>query len=62
MVDLQWRLVHGGIATNRHVALLNPAVGKGCLLSLGTAGAVCVTGALKLLAGTVWKVLSQLFH
>ncbi len=28
--DLQWRLVHGIIATNRHVAHLNPAVGKEC--------------------------------
>ena len=28
--DLQWRLVHGAIATNRHVAHLNPATGRGC--------------------------------
>ena len=28
--DLQWRLVHGAIATNRHVAYLDPAVGRGC--------------------------------
>ena len=28
--DLQWRLIHGAIATNRHVAHLNPAVGREC--------------------------------
>lgn len=28
--DLQWRLVHGIIATNRHAAHLNPALGKEC--------------------------------
>ena len=27
--NLQWRLVHGAIATKRHVARLNPAVGRG---------------------------------
>lgn len=31
-VDLQWRLIHGAITTNRHVAHLNPAVGKECPL------------------------------
>ncbi len=29
--DLQWRIVHGAIATNRHVVHLNPNVGVGCL-------------------------------
>ncbi len=29
--DLQWRLMFGAIATNRHVAHLNPAVGTECL-------------------------------
>ncbi|KAL1247288.1 hypothetical protein QQF64_022664 [Cirrhinus molitorella] len=29
--DLQWRLMYGAIATNRHVAHLNPAVGKECV-------------------------------
>lgn len=28
--DLQWRLIHRAIATNRHVAHLNPAVGGCC--------------------------------
>lgn len=28
--DLQWRLIHGAIATDRHVAHLNPAVGSEC--------------------------------
>lgn len=28
--DLQWRIIHGAIATNRHVAHLNPAVGGQC--------------------------------
>lgn len=28
--DLQWRVVHGIIATNRHRAHLNPEVGVGC--------------------------------
>lgn len=28
--DLQWRLIHGAIATDRHVAHLNPAVGGEC--------------------------------
>lgn len=28
--DLQWRIVHGAIATNRHVVHLNPNVGVGC--------------------------------
>ncbi len=27
--DLQWRIIHRAIATNRHVAHLNPAVGGG---------------------------------
>ncbi|KAI4886392.1 hypothetical protein NFI96_001747 [Prochilodus magdalenae] len=30
MGDLQWRLVHGILATNRHVARLDPLVGEGC--------------------------------
>lgn len=29
--DLQWRLMYGAIATNRHVAHMNPAVGKECV-------------------------------
>lgn len=29
--DLQWRIVHGAVATNRHVVHLNPSVGMGCL-------------------------------
>lgn len=29
--DLQWRLMYGAIATNRHVAHLNPAVRKECV-------------------------------
>lgn len=29
--DLQWRLIHWAIATNRHVARLDPAVGENCL-------------------------------
>lgn len=28
MADLQWSIVHGAIATNRHVAHLDPSVGK----------------------------------
>ncbi len=28
--DLQWRIVHGAIATNRYVVHLNPSVGVGC--------------------------------
>ncbi len=28
--DLQWRIVHGIIATNRHRAHLDPEVGVGC--------------------------------
>ncbi len=28
--DLQWRIIHRAIATNRHVAHLNPAVGEEC--------------------------------
>ncbi len=32
--DLQWRIVHGAIATNRHVVHLNPNVGVGCLFAL----------------------------
>lgn len=28
--DLQWRIVHGVLATNRHIARLNPLVGEGC--------------------------------
>lgn len=28
--DLQWRLIHGAIATDRHVAHLNPAVSEQC--------------------------------
>ncbi len=28
--DLQWRILHGAIATDKHVAHLNPAVGVGC--------------------------------
>lgn len=28
--DLQWRIIHGAIATDRHVAHLNPAVGGEC--------------------------------
>lgn len=28
--DLQWRIIHGAIATDRHVAHLNPAVGGQC--------------------------------
>lgn len=28
--DLQWRIIHGAIATDKHVACLNPAVGVGC--------------------------------
>lgn len=30
MADLQWRLVHGSIATDRHVAHLSTAVGGEC--------------------------------
>ena len=29
--DLQWRLVHGAIATNRHKAHLDPTVDGGCI-------------------------------
>ncbi|KAL6468959.1 hypothetical protein MHYP_G00224830 [Metynnis hypsauchen] len=29
--DLQWRIVHGAIATNRHRVHLDPSVGEGCL-------------------------------
>lgn len=28
--DLQWRIVHGAIATNRYLAHLNPDTGEGC--------------------------------
>ena len=28
--DLQWRIVHGAIATNRHIAHLDPSQGVGC--------------------------------
>ncbi len=28
--DLQWRIIHGAIATNRHVVHLDPSVGVGC--------------------------------
>ncbi|MCI4376030.1 hypothetical protein PGIGA_G00183470 [Pangasianodon gigas] len=28
--DLQWRIVHGAIATNRHRVHLDPSVGEGC--------------------------------
>lgn len=28
--DLQWRIIHGAIATDKHVAHLNPVVGVGC--------------------------------
>ncbi|KAJ8362758.1 hypothetical protein SKAU_G00115890, partial [Synaphobranchus kaupii] len=28
--DLQWRIVHGALATNRHKAHLDPTVGEGC--------------------------------
>ena len=28
--DLQWRIVHGGIATNRYLAHLDPSNGVGC--------------------------------
>ena len=28
--DLQWRVVHGAIATNRYRALLDPELGEGC--------------------------------
>ena len=31
--DLQWRLIHGAIATDRHAAHLNPAVGEQCRFS-----------------------------
>ena len=30
--DLKWRIFHGVIATNRHVAHLDPTVGRECLL------------------------------
>uniref|UniRef100_A0A669D6D2 Reverse transcriptase domain-containing protein n=1 Tax=Oreochromis niloticus TaxID=8128 RepID=A0A669D6D2_ORENI len=30
MADLQWRIVHGAIATNRHRAHLDPSIGEGC--------------------------------
>lgn len=30
MGDLQWRIVHGFLTTNRHIAQLNPLVGEGC--------------------------------
>ena len=29
--DLQWRIVHGAIATNRYLVHLNPDTGEGCL-------------------------------
>ncbi|KAL7888570.1 hypothetical protein AOLI_G00035440 [Acnodon oligacanthus] len=29
--DLQWRIVHGALATNRHWVHFNPSVGEGCL-------------------------------
>ena len=29
--DLQWRIVHGAIATNRHRVHLDPNIGEGCL-------------------------------
>ncbi len=32
--DLQWRIVHGAIATNRHVLHLNPNVGVGVFFAL----------------------------
>ena len=42
--DLQWRIIHGAIATNMHLVHLDPTVGEGCLFcaesnsgSLGTA-------------------------
>ncbi|KAI4871400.1 hypothetical protein NFI96_009402 [Prochilodus magdalenae] len=28
--DLQWRIVHGILATNRHAARIDPSVGEGC--------------------------------
>ncbi len=28
--DVQWRIVYGAVATNRHVVHLNPSVGVGC--------------------------------
>ena len=30
VADLQWRIIHGAIATNRHRALLDPSTGDGC--------------------------------
>ena len=29
--DLQWRIIHRAIATNRHIAHLDPGHGRGCL-------------------------------
>ncbi|KAI4890945.1 hypothetical protein NFI96_003942, partial [Prochilodus magdalenae] len=28
--DLQWRIIHGILATNRHVAQIDPLIGEGC--------------------------------
>ncbi len=30
MADLQWSIIHGAIATNRHRAHLDPSTGEGC--------------------------------
>lgn len=32
--DLQWRIVHGAVATNRHVAHMDPRTGNHCLFCL----------------------------
>ena len=34
--DLQWRIVHGAIATMRHRTHLDPSIGEGCLFCLQT--------------------------
>lgn len=31
IVDLQWRIIHRLIATNRYVSLLDPSLGRSCL-------------------------------
>ena len=51
--DLQWRIIHRAIATNRHVAHLDPGHGRGCLFCAQDESLVhlfteysCLTGLL----------------